>query len=77
MLQEKAQVRRDEIKYMDQGSPPDLQAQVITQLTPPASDKKNHSINPPDTPTTPTTDVDTCSWFVLSLGWVCVHCSES
>lgn len=40
-LLEKAQVRRDELKYMDHGSPSDIQAQSIIQLTPP-SDKKNH-----------------------------------
>lgn len=49
--QEKAQLRRDEIRYQDQGSPPDLQARVITDMTPPQSDKKNHSLTCPETPT--------------------------
>ncbi|XP_052815228.1 G1/S-specific cyclin-E-like [Mya arenaria] len=42
-LLEKAQLRRDEIVFADQGSPPDLQAQVITQLTPPSDKKGNIS----------------------------------
>lgn len=49
VFQEKAQLQRDEIIYMDHGSPQDMQAQVITHLTPP-SDKKTHVPNTPDTP---------------------------
>ncbi|KAH3849871.1 G1/S-specific cyclin-E-like [Dreissena polymorpha] len=48
-LLEKAQCRRDEVQFADQGSPPDLQAQVITQLTPP-SDKKGYVPLSPGTP---------------------------
>ncbi|XP_060561398.1 G1/S-specific cyclin-E-like isoform X2 [Ruditapes philippinarum] len=55
-LLEKAQLRRDEAIYVDHGSPPDQQAQIITQLTPPQSDKKNHIVNSPETPSvTPVT----------------------
>lgn len=49
-LLEKAQLRQEEFTYLNQGSPPDLQAQVITTLTPPQSDKKVHSQSP-GTPT--------------------------
>ncbi|KAL4234175.1 G1/S-specific cyclin-E1 [Mactra antiquata] len=57
-LLEKAQLRRDEAVYQDHGSPPDIQAQVITQYTPPQSDKKNHV---PDTPETPSENLDAYS----------------
>lgn len=57
-LLEKAQLRRDEIVYEDRGSPPDMQAQIITQLTPPQTDKKNHIAN---TPETPSENVVSCS----------------
>ena len=49
-LQEKAQLRQEEYRYADRGSPQDVQAQVITALTPPQSDKKIHSQSP-GTPT--------------------------
>lgn len=63
-LQEKAQLRRDEVVYMDHGSPPDMQAQIITQLTPPQSDKKNHV---PNTPETPSENAVTYSWWCFLL----------
>lgn len=44
LLQERAQEIQEQLMTLHRSSSPDIQAQVITQLTPPSSNKKGNSI---------------------------------